>query len=60
MKRVTSWAAVIAVPTAITGFYGQNVPYPGYGQHIGFWSSTVLTAVVSVALYAVFRRRDWI
>jgi magnesium transporter len=30
MKKVTSWAAIIAVPTAITGFYGQNVPYPGF------------------------------
>ncbi len=28
LKKVTSWAAVIAVPTAITGFYGQNLPYP--------------------------------
>jgi magnesium transporter len=27
MKKVTSWAAIIAVPTAITGFCGQNVPY---------------------------------
>ena len=26
MKQVTSWAAIIAVPTAVTGFYGQNVP----------------------------------
>jgi magnesium transporter len=25
---VTSWAAIIAVPTAITGFYGQNLAYP--------------------------------
>ena len=29
MKKVTSWAAIIAVPTAITGFYGQNLPFPG-------------------------------
>ena len=27
-KKVTSWAAIIAVPTFITGFYGMNVPYP--------------------------------
>jgi magnesium transporter len=27
MKKVTSWAAIIAVPTAVTGFYGMNVPY---------------------------------
>ena len=36
MKKVTSWAAIIAVPTAITGFYGQNLPYPGFGTHWGF------------------------
>ena len=29
-KKVTSWAAIIAVPTAITGLYGQNLPYPGF------------------------------
>ena len=29
MKKLTGWAAIIAVPTAVTGFYGQNVPYPG-------------------------------
>jgi len=28
MKKVTSWAAIIAVPTAVTGFYGMNVPLP--------------------------------
>ena len=32
MKKVTSWAAIIAVPTAITGWYGQNVPYPDSGR----------------------------
>jgi magnesium transporter len=26
MKKVTSWAAIIAVPTAVTGFYGMNYP----------------------------------
>src|SRR5262249_50279204 len=31
-KQVTSWAAIIAIPTAITGFYGQNVPYPGFSK----------------------------
>ena len=60
MKKVTSWAAIIAVPTAVTGFYGQNIPYPGFGTHAGFWVSTVVMVVLSVALYLVFRRRDWI
>ena len=60
MKQVTSWAAIIAVPTAVTGFYGQNVPYPGFGQHAGFWTSTVITIGLSALLYIVFRRKDWL
>lgn len=28
MKKLTSWAAIIAVPTAVTGYFGQNVPCP--------------------------------
>jgi magnesium transporter len=60
MKQVTSWAAIIAVPTAVTGFYGQNVPYPGFGTHTGFWTSTLVTLGISVLLYIVFRRRDWL
>jgi magnesium transporter len=60
MKKVTSWAAIIAVPTAITGFYGQNVPYPGYAKFWGFILSTVLTVVISIGLYITFRRRDWL
>jgi len=60
MKKVTSWAAIIAVPTAITGFYGQNVPYPGFQNAFGFWVSSGLIVVLSSALYLVFRWRDWI
>lgn len=59
-KQVTSWAAIIAVPTAITGFYGQNVPYPGYGHWSGFLVSTALIAVVSGGLYAIFKAKDWL
>ncbi len=59
-KQVTSWAAIIAVPTAVTGFYGQNVPYPGYGHESGFYVSTIVILVLSVGLFVLFRRRDWI
>src|SRR4051812_12790471 len=59
-KKVTSWAAIIAVPTAITGFYGQNVPYPGFARHTGFVTSTLLILVLSFALWVTFRRKDWL
>ena len=60
MKKVTSWAAIIAVPTAVTGFYGMNVPYPGYAQRSGFFASVVLVVVLSGGLYLLFRRLDWL
>jgi magnesium transporter len=60
MKKVTGWAAVIAVPTAVTGYFGQNIPFPGSQQAVGFWMSTVAILVASVGLYVLFRRRDWL
>ena len=60
MKKVTSWAAIIAVPTAVTGFFGQNVPYPGFNTSFGFWESTVAMVVISVILYWTFKKRDWL
>jgi magnesium transporter len=60
MKKVTSWAAIIAVPTAITGYYGQNLPFPGFAQEWGWIASCALIAVASVLLYATFKRADWL
>lgn len=60
MKQVTSWAAIIAVPTLITGIYGMNVTYPSFGTTYGFWISAVLVVVLSAGLYVSFRRRDWL
>jgi len=59
-KKVTGWAAIIAVPTFITGFYGMNVPYPFFGREPGFTISIALMVVAMVLLYITFRRRDWL
>jgi magnesium transporter len=59
-KKVTSWAAIIAVPTAVTGFYGMNVPYPGFGRPSGVVASTVLIVILSGGLYRLFKRLDWL
>jgi magnesium transporter len=60
VRKVGSWAAIIAVPTLITGFYGMNVRFPGFGKTSGLVVAVVLMVVVSFALYAAFRRRDWL
>jgi magnesium transporter len=59
-KQVTSWAAIIAVPTAITGFYGQNVPYPGFAHDSGFLTSSILIVALSGALFLAFKRKGWL
>jgi magnesium transporter len=60
MKKVTSWAAIIAVPTAITGFFGQNLLFSGFGTSWGVWVSVGLIGAASLILYLVFKRRDWL
>ena len=59
-KRITSWAAIIAVPTLITGFYGQNVPYPGAAHPFGFWISTLLIICGTLLLYTIFKKKGWL
>jgi magnesium transporter len=60
MKKLTGWAAIIAVPTAITGFYGQNVQYPGIQTVAGFITSSALIVLLVTVLYVSFKRRDWL
>ena len=60
MKRVTSWAAIIAVPTFITGFFGQNLRFLGIETVWGAWLSVGLIVVSVLLLLWQFRRRDWL
>jgi magnesium transporter len=60
MKKLTGWAAIIAVPTAVTGWFGQNVPYPGFGQPVGVIASTAVIVGLGSLLYLTFRRRNWL
>jgi magnesium transporter len=60
VKKVSSWAAIVAVPALITGFYGMNVPFPGYGKPWGFVSSAALIVGMSFGLYVLFRQKGWL
>ena len=60
MKKLTGWAAIIAVPTAVTGWYGQNVPYPGFQDVAGVVASAAIILITSALLYVAFKRRGWI
>lgn len=60
MKKLTGWAAIIAIPTAITGYFGQNLPYPGFGQHWGFALSSTMIVTIAGLLYLSFKWRKWL
>lgn len=60
MKKLAGWGAIIAIPTAITGWFGQNIPYPGYLEMSGLWLSVVLIVVLAGGLYVSFKKRDWL
>src|SRR5690348_12417113 len=59
-KKVTGWAAIIAVPTLITGYFGMNVPYPGFSDKAGFTASLAAMILAALVLYIVFKRKDWL
>jgi magnesium transporter len=59
-KKVSGWAAIVAVPTFITGFYGMNVPYPGFDKAQGFAISCLIMVVSAALLYVLFKKNDWI
>jgi Mg2+ and Co2+ transporter CorA len=60
MRKITAWVAIVAVPTAVTGFFGQNVPYPGFGTRAGLIASITIMLLMAVTLYIIFRRKKWL
>jgi magnesium transporter len=60
-KRLTAWAAIIAVPTLISGIYGMNLGiFPENGSEFGFWVVIAVMVVETVFLYAFFKKKGWI
>ena len=53
------WAVSGAGP-AVTGYFGQNVPYPGFGIHWGFLLSLTIMISIATGLYLTFRHKGWI
>jgi magnesium transporter len=62
MKQLTSWAAIILVPTLIAGIYGMNFfrPFPAFDTPGGFWIAVGMMVASGGVLYWVFRRRGWL
>ena len=61
VKRISAWAAILFAPTLIGTNYGMNFDHmPELHWTLGYPFALSLMALVSVALYFLFRRRSWI
>jgi magnesium transporter len=60
VKKISAWAAILFAPTLVGTVYGMNLQMPESDWHLGYPFALLLMAMVSVVLYLVFKRRDWI
>jgi magnesium transporter len=61
MRKITAYAAILAVNTTIAGIYGMNFQHmPELHWRLGYPLALVLMLLLSVALYRAFRRNRWL
>jgi len=60
-RRISAWAAIIAVPTVVASIYGMNLRYmPELGWSFGYPLALLAMAANCVVLYVVFKRIGWL
>ena len=60
-KKLASWAAILAVPTAVAGIYGMNFQdIPELKMQFGYETVLVVIVVTCSVLYWRFRKNGWL
>jgi len=60
-KKLASWLAILAVPTAVAGIYGMNFKYiPELQLEYGYFIVMGLMALACLGLFWRFRRVGWL
>ncbi|WP_269853390.1 magnesium and cobalt transport protein CorA [Streptomyces sp. RPT161] len=61
MRKITAWAAILAVPTMITGVYGMNFEHmPELRTRYGYYVVLGVTVLICAAIHRGFRRNGWL
>jgi magnesium transporter len=61
VRKISAWAAIIAVPTMIAGIYGMNFEHmPELDSSLGYPIVLAVILVACVTLYGYFRRIGWL
>lgn len=61
MRKITAWAAILAVPTMVVGVYGMNFDFmPELHWKFGYPIILVVIITICLILYRVFTRNRWL
>jgi magnesium transporter len=61
MRKLTAWAAIVAVPTMVGGIYGMNFKFmPELDWPFGYPTVLTVTVAICALLFFRFRRAGWI
>jgi magnesium transporter len=61
MRKISAWAAIALVPTAIAGIYGMNFEHmPELGWRFGYPAAILLIIGICGLLYYALRRKRWL
>ena len=61
LRKISAWAAIALVPTAIAGIYGMNFEnMPELRTEYGYFVVVGVIVAICIGLYVQFRRRDWL
>jgi magnesium transporter len=61
MRKITAWAAILAVPTMITGVYGMNFDHmPELHTKYGYYVVLVVMVAICWGIHRGFRRNGWL
>lgn len=61
MRKISSWAAMAAIPTLIAGVYGMNFEHmPELHWVWGYPAVVAVMVVLELLLYRNFKRRGWL
>jgi magnesium transporter len=61
MRKISAWAAILAVPTALAGIYGMNFDsMPELQWDLGYPLVIGMMAVICLVLHRAFKRSGWL
>lgn len=61
MRKITSWAAIVAVPTMVCGVYGMNFQYmPELHWRYGYPVIMAITGVICLGIHRTLKRNGWL